>query len=118
MLMSGVGLRWAIGLLLALLLMPESSSHAARWSRRYIRQLPDAAFAAIEITPAGRNLRHLPHHDARGEIDIPHLCSALSRLNQVKWHDPTNAEAAKRHLHQHLDAVGRSSCQPPRKTGR
>ncbi len=116
MVVSGVGLRWAIGLLLALLLMPESSSHAAKWSRRYIRQLPDSAFAAIEFTPEGRKLRHLPHHDARGNLDGPHLCNALSRLSQVKWRDPANAEAASRHLREHLEQQGRKLCRPARRS--
>jgi hypothetical protein len=91
------------------------TAEAAKWSRTYIRQLPDSAFAAIERTPEGRAIRHLPHHDAAGDLDLPHLCNALSRLGQVKWRDPANAEIARRHLQEHLEQVGRSSCRPPRK---
>src|SRR5574342_516235 len=93
------------------------TAEGVTWSRTYIRQLPDSAFAVIERTPEGRTIRHLPHHDAAGNLDIPHLCNALSRLGQVKWRDPANAEIARRHLQEHLEQVGRSACRPGRKTG-
>jgi len=99
------------------LLVAEPAAEGAKWSRTYIRQLPDSAFAAIERTPEGRTIRHLPHHDAAGNLDIPHLCNALSRLGQVKWRDPANAEIARRHLQEHLEQVGRTSCRPGRKAG-
>jgi len=111
-------MRWCLGMVLGLLLLAGASADAAKWSRQYIRQLPDTAFAAIEPTPEGKKVRHLPHHDANGNLDVPHLCNALSRLNQVKWRDPGNAEAARRHLNEHLGQVGRSSCRPPRTSGR
>lgn len=112
---KAIAVRWSVGILLGLLVLAGSSAEAAKWSRRYIRQLPDSAFAAIETTPQGKQLRHLPHHDARGDLDIPHLCSALARLGQVKWRDPANAEAAKRHLQEHLNQVGRQRCRPLQK---
>jgi hypothetical protein len=93
-------------------------AEGAKWSWKYIRQLPDSAFASVETTPEGKKLRHLPHHDAEGNLDIPHLCNALVRRSQVKWRDPTNAEAARRHLEEHLTQVDRSSCRPSRKTAR
>ncbi len=93
------------------------TAEAAKWSRKYIRQLPDSAFAAIEKSPEGKAIRHLPHHDAEGNLDIPHLCNALARLTQVKWRDPAEAEAARRHLEEHLERVGRTSCRPGRKAG-
>lgn len=98
------------------MLIAGSPSEGAKWSRKYIRQLPDSAFAAIERTPDRKTIRHLPHHDAGGHLDIPHLCNALSRLGQVKWRDPVKAEAARLHLEEHLAQVDRSSCRPPRKT--
>ena len=98
------------------LLMAGPAAEGAKWSREYIRQLPDSAFAAIERTPEGKVIRHLPHHDAEGRLDIPHLCNALARLTQVKWRDPANAKAARRHLEEHLAQVGRTSCRPPSKT--
>jgi hypothetical protein len=99
------------------MLMAGLSAEGATWSRQYIRQLPDSAFASIERTPEGRAIRHLPHHDRAGQLDLPHLCNALARLNQVKWRDPANAAIARRHLQEHLEQVGRGSCRPGRKTG-
>lgn len=108
-------IRQLLGIPVALLLLAGTSAHAATWSRGYIRQLPDSAFAGIERTPEGKTLRHLPHHDASGNLDVPHLCSALARLDQVKWRDPASAAAARRHLREHLDRVGRAACRPAAK---
>lgn len=111
-------MRWILGMLIGLVMLAGSSADAATWSRQYIRRLPDSAFAAIERTPEGKSMRHLPHHNANGNLDIPHLCNALARLDQVKWRDPASAEAARRHLDEHLTQVGRGSCRPARKNAR
>jgi len=110
-------MRWLLASVVGLVML-TGLAEAAKWSRQYIRQLPDSAFAAIETTPEGKRLRHLPHHDANGDLDIPHLCNALVRLGQVKWRDPASAELARRHLRDHLEQVGRTSCRPSRKTVR
>ena len=99
------------------LLVAEPAAEGAKWSREYIRQLPDSAFASVETISDGKKLRHLPHHDSQGDLDIPHLCSALARFGQVKWRDLANAEAARRHLEEHLAQIGRTSCHPGRKAG-
>jgi competence ComEA-like helix-hairpin-helix protein len=78
-----------------------SSALAEKWSQRYIESLPDSAFAAIEITKDGKKIRHLPHHNHLGEVDITHLKSALGRIYQVKWVDPANFAKAKAHLEEH-----------------
>jgi competence ComEA-like helix-hairpin-helix protein len=78
-----------------------SAALAEKWSQRYIESLPDSAFAVVEITQDGKKIRHLPHHNHVGEIDIPHLKSALGRIHQVKWIDPANFAKAKTHLEQH-----------------
>ena len=106
----------AVGVAMLLLALAASDAAAATWSRAYIRQLPDSAFAVIEPTPEGRTLRRLPHHDAAGALDVPHLCNALARLPQVHWRDPMNAAAARRHLQEHLNQVGRSACRPTTRT--
>ena len=98
------------------MLVAGPAAEGAKWSRKYIRQLPDSAFASIEITPGGKKLRHLPHHDSQGNLDIPHLCNALARLTQVKWRGPDNAETARRHLEEHLAQVGRKHCRPTPKS--
>jgi competence ComEA-like helix-hairpin-helix protein len=84
-----------------LLLCVISPALAEKWSQRYIESLPDSAFAAIEISKDGKKIRHLPHHNHLGELDIPHLKSALGRIHQVKWIDPANLAKAKAHLEQH-----------------
>jgi len=74
---------------------------AEKWSQRYIDSLPDSAFAVVEMREDGKKARHLPHHNHLGEVDIPHLKSALGRIHQVKWIDPANFEKAKNHLDEH-----------------
>ena len=89
----------AFFLLLVFVIVPMVD--AEEWSRAYINALPDSAFAAIETTPDGKTVRHLPHHDAGGALDIPHLRSARARITQVKWADPANEARARGHLDQH-----------------
>jgi len=96
---------WSRFQVIGLALLPlfiASSAEAAKWSRRYITSLEDSAFAAIETTPEGKKIRHLPHHDHTGKLDVPHLLSALGRIDQVKWLDPRNKDAAQEHLRKHL----------------
>jgi hypothetical protein len=80
-----------------------STAVAETWSRLYIKSLPDSAFAVIEVTKDGKTIRHLPHHQYNGRVDIPHVKSALSRIHQVKWIDPANFAKAKEHLEQHYE---------------
>lgn len=71
--------------------------------------LPDSAFAYIE--PGGekdsegktvpRSLRHYPHHNASGGIDLPHLRNALARIG-----DSSNEQGGKAHLESHAKAEG------------
>ncbi|HSB70285.1 MAG TPA: hypothetical protein VLT62_13215 [Candidatus Methylomirabilis sp.] len=110
--------RCLVAITLVLFMTVGSAAEAAKWSRQYIRQLPDSAFAAIETTPDGKTLRHLPHHDAAGNLDLPHLRSALSRLDQVKWQDPAHAEAARRHLLEHRRQHRQERRNPPPKAAR
>ncbi len=78
------------------------TARAEPWTRSYINKLPDSAFAAIETTPDGKKVRHLPHHDHNGRVDLPHVRNGLSRLPQVKWIDPQRAGSAREHLRAHL----------------
>jgi hypothetical protein len=83
------------------------------WTRRYINDLPDAAFAII--LPGGekdeegktkpRSLRKFPHHDATGKIDLPHLRNANARVPQSDLTPEQKAEA-QRHLGRHKKALG------------
>jgi hypothetical protein len=74
---------------------------AEPWSRAYVNALPDEAFAVVHVRPDGSRSRHLPHHDGEGRVDLAHLRSALARLAQVHWEDPTDAERARQHLLAH-----------------
>jgi hypothetical protein len=79
---------------------------AESWTRAYVNALPDEAFAVVHVRADGTRSRHLPHHDAEGRLDLPHLRSALARLGQVRWEDPADAERARRHLLGHRAALG------------
>ncbi len=108
----GIGVVGAVSVLWCSLL--GSAVEAAQWSRKEINRLPDSAFAVIERTESGKAIRRLPHHDAGGRLDIPHLCNAWARLTQVKWHAAANAEIARRHLEAHLAEAGKGACRAPR----
>ncbi len=56
-------------LLVSLAVLASSSAAAEEWSRTRISRLPDSAFAVVEISPDGRKVRHLPHHDETGAVD-------------------------------------------------
>ena len=102
--------RWIRGpcLSVAACLAFVGPAEAEPWSRGRIAALPHSAFAVIETGPAGRTLRHLPHHDETGAVDPAHLRAALARLGQVQWLDPASAEIAGRHLEEH-----RKQIRPP-----
>lgn len=96
-----------LGLVLGgLFALAGTPAEAAKWSRAYINSLPDDAFASVEVRPDGTSVRHLPHHDAQGRLDLPHLRSAMSRLHQVQWVDPANADRARQHLVDHFRELG------------
>src|SRR5262249_55444269 len=78
---------------------------AESWTRAYVNALPHGAFAVVHVWPDGTRSRHLPHHDANGRLDLPHLRSALARLDPVHWEDPADAERARQHLLMHWEAL-------------
>jgi hypothetical protein len=92
-------------LVAAVILAPAAGVVAEPWRRAYVDALPDEAFAIVYVRPDGTRSRHLPHHDADGRLDLPHLRSALARLGQVRWEDPADAGRARRHLKAHQEAL-------------
>lgn len=98
--------------LLVLAALPWAAS-AEEWSHARIGRLPDSAFAVVETAPDGRKLRHLPHHDESGALDLGHLKAARARLGQVKWLDPASLGVARRHLDEHWGALGARPNSPP-----
>ena len=94
-------------MLAALVVIWCSPAVAEEWSRVYISRLPDSAFAVVETAPDGRKVRHLPHHDETGAVDLAHLRAARSRLGQVRWLDPASKAVARRHLEEHWRELNR-----------
>jgi hypothetical protein len=60
----------------------------ADWDTAYVNDLPDSAFLYVESgekedgKTVPRTKRHLPYKSSTGEVDLPHLRNALSRLGQ------------------------------------
>lgn len=92
----------------------QVQSVKAQWDAAYVNDLPDSAFALIlpggskdadgKTTP--RDLRKLPHHDASGSLDMPHLRNAMSRCPQMEGVSDTERSHAEAHLKKHMDAAG------------
>lgn len=89
-------------------------TRAAKWTRKFINDLPDAAFAIIESggkkdkdgKTEPRRLRHLPHHTdnvksptENSSVDLTHLRNALARAPQMKL-----SGALKKRAISHLEA--------------
>src|SRR5438876_11757811 len=104
--------RMACVTLAALALTRCAPAAAEEWSRAYISRLPDSAFAVVETAPDGRKVRHLPHHDETGAVDLAHLRAARSRLGQVRWLDPASEAVARRHLEEPSRELHRSPGHP------
>lgn len=76
----------------------------ATWDAAYINNLPDSAFLYIE--PGGqkddegkttpRSLRHFPVKDAQGNVDMPHLRNAMSRIPQSNLSDAVKAKCTQK----------------------
>lgn len=88
---------------------------AARWSKKYINDLPDSSFAVIEPdyqtgVIGDKNTRHLPFKDKDGKIDLPHYRNALARVNQIKPITKSISkedlvDKAKKELEKHKDVL-------------
>jgi hypothetical protein len=77
---------------------------AAKWTTKYINDLPDGAFAFVvkgskdkEGKTVPRTNGNLPHHDSSGKVDLPHLSNAMARVT----HTSLSKEQQKR-AHDHL----------------
>lgn len=74
----------------------------ATWTTAYQNALPDSAFAFVrkgkkdaEGKTVPRTNRFLPYRDKDGNIDVPHLRNALSRLPQSSLSADEKAQAQK-----------------------
>src|SRR5512146_2801574 len=92
----------------------------AQWSTAFINNLPDSSFLYIE--PGGekdsegkttpRSLRHFPVKDASGNIDMPHLRNALSRIPQSNL--PQSVKDAAMAKARRMLSAQNNSQEPPR----
>jgi hypothetical protein len=74
------------------------------WTRKYIDNLPESAFAIV-YKENDRVIRKFPHHNANGNIDLPHLRNANSRLPQSDV-PAEYKQQAMRHLATHKRKLG------------
>lgn len=64
----------------------------ARWTRKFINDLPDSHFLYIEtggkLDDEGKTkpriMRHFPYKNSAGDIDLPHLRNAIARIPLAK----------------------------------
>jgi len=74
------------------------------WTRQYVNGLPDSAFAIV-YKENDRPARKFPHHQANGNIDLPHLRNANARLPQSEIPERYKRQAM-RHLATHKKKLG------------
>ena len=74
------------------------------WTRQYINNLPDSAFAVV-YKENDQLTRRFPHHQANGNVDLPHLRNANARLPQSEIPNEYKRQAMK-HLAIHKKKLG------------
>jgi hypothetical protein len=93
----------------------------AVWTAAEINDFPDASFACIDAggtkddegKTVPRSLRHYPHHDADGNLDLPHLRNALARVAQE---DTTSCGVGHLRDHAEAEGIGEASRAAPSRT--
>jgi hypothetical protein len=101
----------------------SEKEYSKKWDRKYINDLPNAAFAVVEkgySEGKDKRGRHLPHHGKsvksateNSSVDLPHYRNALSRVNQIKSVLKTESDSALRkraatHLEKHRSVLNNS----------
>ena len=51
----------------------------------------------------GQEIRHCPHHDVNGRVEVEQLIYVLGTLDRERWLYPANKEVARKHLTRHYD---------------
>jgi hypothetical protein len=97
---------------------------AEKWDKKYINDLPNAAFAVVEKgygEGKDKNARHLPHHNKNvksatenSSVDLSHFRNALARVNQIKSvlgeeSDSSLRKKAASHLEKHRSILNQDS---------
>jgi len=81
-------------------LINEGSGLCQGWPDIKIRLLSDESFAVVETT-TGKKLKHCPHHDLNGELDMEQVIFCLGILEKETWLYPGNKAVALKHLEKH-----------------
>lgn len=88
--------------IVVLILTAQDVAQCMGWPDVKTRLLPDTAFAVIE-SDVGTRMRHCPHHDLNGYLDIEQMIYVLGAINNETWLDPNNKITAETHLQKHYD---------------
>jgi len=81
-------------------LIDGSSGFCLGWPDIKIRLLSDVSFAVVETT-TGQKLRHCPHHDLNGRLDMDQVILYLGSLEKERWLYSENKVVARKHLEKH-----------------
>ena len=90
----------------------------AKWTTKFINDLPNSSFAAIEPDylsgkTEDKNARHLPYKDSSGKVDLPHLRNARARMNQIiPVTKSISTEALRAKAKKVLDAAAKRHLKP------
>lgn len=87
-------------LLFILSLINEGSGLCQGWPDIKIRLLSDESFAVVEAS-TGKKLRHCPHHDLNGELDMEQVIFCIGTLEKETWLYPENKAVARKHIEKH-----------------
>jgi len=75
------------------------------WSDLRVRLLPDESFAKVEHIDGGKKIKHCPHHDNSGDLDIEQLIFVVGTFENEKWQETKNKRLARKHLQNHYDTL-------------
>ena len=90
-----------LGIVLFMMLTIDMG-HCMGWPEIKTRLLPDEAFALIEYD-VGSRVRHCPHHDLNGFLDLEQMIYVLGAIDNETWLNPKNKVIAEAHLKNHYD---------------
>jgi len=94
-------LLWLTLLLLTLTCFCQSRGYCETWTDVTIRLLGDSSFAMVELDENGNRIKHCPHHDINGVLDMNQVIYCLGTLEMESWLSPDSRKAAQKHLMKH-----------------
>ncbi|MFC1812247.1 ComEA family DNA-binding protein [Thermodesulfobacteriota bacterium] len=81
-------------------LINEGSGLCQGWPDIKIRLLSNESFAVVEVA-TGKTMRHCPHHDLNGKLDMEQVIFCLGTLEKETWLYPENKAVVRTHLEKH-----------------